>query len=346
MSTTNNITDFDTSDKMNKIRHDVFTLHREMYREIDKLKEKNRVLQEDNEELNEQLNDRVMIEDIAHAACRDEEGNDFDWESEIGGLVIDNKKLREEIERDSGCEENAKLRKENEKLKEHLECEEDGYPTSDWFKEKLDFHIKYHFTNEGGEYYENLKDLKEKPNCLDDLIYGSLERLQEEFKEKEETFKYQSDMEKQCHNDDIDKKQQVIDELKDENEELKEENNKLKEEVEEVKSCLEYDEEEAEIVSKDYLKKLEDDNKSLKAGYTKQTKRRNWDAAERKKLREEIEKLHKTINTMACSAAATDFCMEHWIIHEQIDPKLLLGNWEEFYEKDENGKWIKKPKTD
>jgi chromosome segregation ATPase len=149
MSTTNNITDFDTSDKMNKIRHDVFTLHREMYREIDKLKEKNRVLQEDNEELNEQLNDRVMIEDIAHAACRDEEGNDFDWESEIGGLVIDNKKLKEknenlktsiqtttsywtdsnellkdeikklkeQIERDSGCEENAKLRKENEELK-------------------------------------------------------------------------------------------------------------------------------------------------------------------------------------------------------------------------------------
>ena len=66
------------------------------------------------------------------------------------------------------------------KLKEHLECEEDGYPTSDWFKEKLDFHIKYHFTNEGGEYYENLKDLKEKPNCLDDLIYGSLERIREE----------------------------------------------------------------------------------------------------------------------------------------------------------------------
>ena len=162
---------------------------------------------------------------------------------------------------------------EIKELKEHLECEEDGYPTSDWFKDKLDFHIKYHFLNEGGEYYENLKDLKEKPNCLDDLIYGSLERLQEELKEKEETFKYQSDMEKQCHNDDIDKKQQVIDELQ-----------------------------------------------------------------------EEIEKLHKTINTMACSSATTDWCMECWIIHEQIDPKLLLGNWEEFYVKDENGKWIKKPK--
>ena len=91
-------------------------------------------------------------------------------------------------------EEIKKLKEEIEELKEHLECEEDGYPTSDWFVEKLDFHIKYHFLNEGGEYYEALKDLKEKPNCLDDLIYGSLERLQEEFKEKEETFKYQSDI--------------------------------------------------------------------------------------------------------------------------------------------------------
>ena len=183
----------------------------------------------------------------------------------IKGYTEQIEKLKEQIERDSGCEENAKLRKENEKLyekygkllkeyeelhedccsrmnkeqeaevmkenkklkeeieelKEHLECEEDGYPTSDWFVDKLDFHIKYHFLNEGGEYYEALKDLKEKPNCLDDLIYGSLERLQEEIKEKEETFKYQSDMEKQCHNDDIDKKQQVIDELKEEIEELK-----------------------------------------------------------------------------------------------------------------------------
>jgi len=115
------------------------------------------------------------------------------------------------------------LKEENKELKEHIECEEDGYPCSNWFSDKLDFHIKYHFTNEGGEYYEALKDLKEKPRCLDDLIYGSFERLQEEFKEKEETFKYQSDMEKQCHNDDIDKKQQVMDELKEENKELKKE---------------------------------------------------------------------------------------------------------------------------
>ena len=46
-------------------------------------------------------------------------------------------------------------------------------------------------------------------------------------------------------------------------EDLKEENENLTKEIEEVKSCLEYDEEEAEIVSKDYLKKLEEENKKL-----------------------------------------------------------------------------------
>jgi FtsZ-binding cell division protein ZapB len=66
--------------------------------------------------------------------------------------------------------------------------------------------------------------------------------------------------------------------------------------------------------------------------------------SDKKELEEENNKLHKTINTMACSSATTDLCMECWIIHEQIDPKLLLGNWKEFYVKDENGKWIKKPK--
>jgi hypothetical protein len=75
---------------------------------------------------------------------------------------------------------NDEIKKENEELKKHLECEEDGYPCSGWFSDKLDFHIKYHFCNEGGEYYECLKDLKEKPNCLDDLIFGSVQRMKEE----------------------------------------------------------------------------------------------------------------------------------------------------------------------
>ena len=53
---------------------------------------------EENEYLNAELNDRVVIEDIAHLFGRGDEGNDFDWESEIGGLVKDNKELKEEIE--------------------------------------------------------------------------------------------------------------------------------------------------------------------------------------------------------------------------------------------------------
>jgi hypothetical protein len=53
---------------------------------------------EENEDLNAELNDRVVIEDIAHLFGKGDEGNDFDWESEIGGLVKDNKELKEEIE--------------------------------------------------------------------------------------------------------------------------------------------------------------------------------------------------------------------------------------------------------
>jgi chromosome segregation ATPase len=220
MSTTNNITDFDTSDKMNKIRHDVFTLHREMYREIDKLKEKNRVLQEDNEELNEQLNDRVMIEDIAHAACRDEEGNDFDWESEIGGLVIDNKKLREEIERDSGCEENAKLRKENEKLKEKNENLKTSIQTTTSY-----------WTDSNELLKDEIKKLKEQierdSGCEEN---AKLRKENEELKVKadgENTAKMINKL-----NDEF----KVVQEEKDK---LKKENKKLKKEVKETEEVLE-----------------------------------------------------------------------------------------------------------
>jgi hypothetical protein len=55
-------------------------------------------LREENEALNQELNDRVVIEDIAHLFDKDEVGNHFDWEDEIGGMIIDNKKLKEEIE--------------------------------------------------------------------------------------------------------------------------------------------------------------------------------------------------------------------------------------------------------
>ena len=101
--------------------------------------------------------------------------------------------------------------KEIAELKEHLECEEDGYPCSTWFSEKLDFHIKYHFCNEGGEYYETLKDLQEKPNCLDDLIYGSLERIREDNKKLK---KFKTDVADALHFDDDLEDEDYIDGVK------------------------------------------------------------------------------------------------------------------------------------
>lgn len=55
-------------------------------------------LKEENEELNEEVNGRVHIEDIAEAFGSDE-GEDFDWESEIAGLVEENKKFKAKIEK-------------------------------------------------------------------------------------------------------------------------------------------------------------------------------------------------------------------------------------------------------
>ena len=194
-------------------------------------------------------------------------------------LKKENEELKTSIQTTTSywTDKNELLQEEINKLKEEIEE----------LKEEVEERTTYSVLPEEGKFMEENKKLKEEAEKIEKAVreVGDCDTINACLpiwygEEKEETFKYQSDMEKQCHNDDIDKKQQVIDELKDENEELK----------------------------------------------------------------EEIEKLHKTINTMACSSATTDFCMEHWIIHEQIDPKLLLGNWEEFYVKDENGKWIKKPK--
>ncbi len=73
----------------------MLTINRELI-----LLEEIKKLKEENNDLNEQLNDRVVIEDLAHLFTSDE-GNDFDWESEIGGLVKDNKELREQLNEES-----------------------------------------------------------------------------------------------------------------------------------------------------------------------------------------------------------------------------------------------------
>ena len=82
-------------------------------------------------------------------------------------------------------------------------------------------------------YIKETEKLKEENKKLKEDVFlnraiKEVARLKEELKEKEETFKYQSDMEKQCHNDDIDKKQQVIDELKEEIDEFKENKEDIK----------------------------------------------------------------------------------------------------------------------
>lgn len=66
-------------------------------------------LEEENKKLEEEVNDRVVIEDIAEAFGSDE-GEDFDWESEIAGLVEENKKLKEE---------NKRLKEENKNVKKN-----------------------------------------------------------------------------------------------------------------------------------------------------------------------------------------------------------------------------------
>jgi len=54
-----------------------------------------------------------------------------------------------------------------------------------------------------------------------------------------------------------------------------------------------------------------------------------------------IKKLKNTINKMAGSRFTTEFCFENWIVEDQIDPRLLMANYEDSFKQDENGKWIK-----
>ncbi len=187
------------------------------------------------------------------------------------------------------------LKKENQELEEHLECEEDGYPTSDWFKDKLDFHIKYHFLNEGGEYYENLKDLKEKPNCLDDLIYGSLERLQEENKKLKEENQSITDKWAEgqtllhTHNNQVTDCEKEINKLQAEVEgagamldELVDENNQLKEEAVDNKKL--FDTTFGEVM------KLKEENEELKTSI--QTTTSYWT--------DKVDLLKSEINNLQC----------------------------------------------
>ena len=66
-------------------------------------------LKEEIKELNEEVNSRVVIEDIADLFGSDE-GDDFDWEDGIGAIILENKKLKR------ANELNAELHKTREEV--------------------------------------------------------------------------------------------------------------------------------------------------------------------------------------------------------------------------------------
>jgi len=78
---------------------------------------------QENKRLEEEVNDRVVIEDIAECFGSDE-GDDFDWECEIYGIVQENKKLKEELKAYEKSARNSgeiELRQEEEIKKLKLE---------------------------------------------------------------------------------------------------------------------------------------------------------------------------------------------------------------------------------
>jgi cell division protein FtsB len=108
---------------------DVITHIKQQEHRVMGLEEENKKLKAEVNDLNKEVNRRVVIEDIADLfGCVDEEDN-FDWESEIDDLILDNAKLKEEIN---------KLKEENEKLKKKLRAsveEEEGEEWNGWYGE-------------------------------------------------------------------------------------------------------------------------------------------------------------------------------------------------------------------
>ena len=62
---------------------------------------------------------------------------------------------------------------------------------------------------------------------------------------------------------------------------------------------------------------------------------------ENDKLKEENKELKETITKMSGNLCVPQSIVETWIEDDQIDPHLLIGNADDLYKQDENGKWIK-----
>ena len=86
-------------------------------------------------------------------------------------LLEQNEQLKDTIDRDSGCEENARLRKENEKLKKEHEKLKENQLTEDSAMDYIYQHSnQYESWIEGSDLYKKLKEENEELNKLKDQI--------------------------------------------------------------------------------------------------------------------------------------------------------------------------------
>jgi len=180
----------------------------------DTVVEENEQLREEIKDLNEEVNDRVVIEDIAELFGSDE-GDHFDWESEIGGMIEENKKLKEEnkklkqelfltkmklvsanenadVEKHNEAAgiviaENKKLEEENEKLKEDIEG--DGWLKQGYKTELSNSHKQQNrMVKEITKLKEEIKDLKADLQ-QSHRVLKNIRKDNEELKAKFEKFK-------------------------------------------------------------------------------------------------------------------------------------------------------------
>jgi len=191
--------------------------------------------------------------------------------------------------------ENEKLKKENEQLKAKLQEvmaeEEDGYATSEWFNEKVDFYIKYQINHEEGEHSHFFHNGEE---TLFDVV-ATLEELRDQIK----TLQYQNDMEKQCHEREFGDLQSDAEDLRTEVQDLKEELSTVEKDYAEMKGKADTEEtdyeDDLEALRSEHEGQLED----MEAEYEEQLQEKDDEHAEEiqekdeyiKSLEKELEKL-------------------------------------------------------
>ena len=109
----------DSKERIKELEKQIETDREEMVRVFAAGVWERRCLKEENEQLKEEVNDRVVIEDIAYA-FGSEEGGRFDWESEIAELKEELDRFRKRPAYAAVIWERDCLKEENEKLKESI----------------------------------------------------------------------------------------------------------------------------------------------------------------------------------------------------------------------------------